>query len=403
MKRGSDALSLAYGITGDHMSRMKTEIPATLEEAAQAGRVCMDVKKDGQFCYHIYLEPDFATLPEALEPLNVKERKLCIVADSTTAQLYGAELKEVLKDSCAHVSMFVFPAGEANKTLNTVRDLYEHLILEKFDRKDMLVALGGGVVGDLTGFAAATYLRGIGFIQVPTTLLSQVDSSIGGKTGVDFDAYKNMVGAFHMPRLVYMNLNALKTLPNRQFACGMGEIIKHGLIQDPDYLEKLSIYQKEICEKEYAALLWMVAGSCKIKRHVVEEDPTEQGIRAWLNFGHTIGHSVEKLKDFALCHGECVAIGCAAAAWMSWKRGLISEQEKESIEHLLTDYELPVRVEGLKPEDIVKTTKLDKKMDAGKVKFVLLNKIGEAFVTRDVEDEELLRASRYVCGEEIHE
>lgn len=385
------------------MSRVKTEIPATLEEAAQAGRVCMDVKEDGQFCYHIYLEPDFAKLPEAVEPLNIKERKLCIVADSTTAELYGAELKEILKETCTYVSMFVFPAGEVNKTLNTVRDLYEHLILEKFDRKDMLVALGGGVVGDLTGFAAATYLRGIGFIQIPTTLLSQVDSSIGGKTGVDFDAYKNMVGAFHMPRLVYMNLNVLKTLPDRQFACGMGEIIKHGLIQDSDYLEKLSTYQREIREKNYAALLWMVAGSCKVKRHVVEEDPTEQGIRAWLNFGHTIGHSVEKLKDFTLCHGECVAIGCAAAAWMSWKRGLISEKEKESAEQLLLDYQLPVSVKGLKPEDIVKTTKLDKKMDAGKVKFVLLKKIGEAFVTRDVEDEELLRASRYVCGEEIHE
>ena len=385
------------------MNRVKTETPATLEEAAQAGCVCMDVKKDGQFCYHIYLEPDFAKLPEAVEPLNIKERKLCIVADSTTAELYGAELKEILKETCTYVSMFVFPAGEVNKTLNTVRDLYEHLILEKFDRKDMLVALGGGVVGDLTGFAAATYLRGIGFIQIPTTLLSQVDSSIGGKTGVDFDAYKNMVGAFHMPRLVYMNLNVLKTLPDRQFACGMGEIIKHGLIQDSDYLEKLSTYQREIREKNYAALLWMVAGSCKVKRHVVEEDPTEQGIRAWLNFGHTIGHSVEKLKDFTLCHGECVAIGCAAAAWMSWKRGLISEKEKEAAEQLLLDYQLPVRVKGLKPEDIVKTTKLDKKMDAGKVKFVLLKKIGEAFVTRDVEDEELLRASRYVCGEEIHE
>lgn len=385
------------------MNRVKTEIPATLEEAAQAGRVCMDVKKDGQFCYHIYLEPDFVKLPEAVEPLNIKERKLCIVADSTTAELYGAELKEILKETCTYVSMFVFPAGEVNKTLNTVRDLYEHLILEKFDRKDMLVALGGGVVGDLTGFAAATYLRGIGFIQIPTTLLSQVDSSIGGKTGVDFDAYKNMVGAFHMPRLVYMNLNVLKTLPDRQFACGMGEIIKHGLIQDSDYLEKLSTYQREIREKNYAALLWMVAGSCKVKRHVVEEDPTEQGIRAWLNFGHTIGHSVEKLKDFTLCHGECVAIGCAAATWMSWKRGLISEKEKEAAEQLLLDYQLPVRVKGLKPEDIVKTTKLDKKMDAGKVKFVLLKKIGEAFVTRDVEDEELLRASRYVCGEEIHE
>ena len=363
----------------------------------------LDVKKDGNYSYSIWLEPDFQNLPEALEQLHVSGRKLCIVSDSNVDTLYGTQLKEVLSGICGKVTSYVFPAGEEHKTLDTVRNLYEHLILEKFDRKDMLVALGGGVVGDLTGFAAATYLRGIGFIQIPTTLLSQVDSSIGGKTGVDFDAYKNMVGAFHMPRLVYMNLNVLKTLPDRQFACGMGEIIKHGLIQDSDYLEKLSTYQREIREKNYAALLWMVAGSCKVKRHVVEEDPTEQGIRAWLNFGHTIGHSVEKLKDFTLCHGECVAIGCAAAAWMSWKRGLISEKEKEAAEQLLLDYQLPVRVKGLKPEDIVKTTKLDKKMDAGKVKFVLLKKIGEAFVTRDVEDEELLRASRYVCGEEIHE
>ena len=378
------------------MNRVKTEIPATLEEAAQAGRVCMDVKKDGQFCYHIYLEPDFAKLPEAVEPLNIKERKLCIVADSTTAELYGAELKEILKETCTYVSMFVFPAGEVNKTLNTVRDLYEHLILEKFDRKDMLVALGGGVVGDLTGFAAATYLRGIGFIQIPTTLLSQVDSSIGGKTGVDFDAYKNMVGAFHMPRLVYMNLNVLKTLPDRQFACGMGEIIKHGLIQDSDYLEKLSTYQREIREKNYAALLWMVAGSCKIKRHVVEEDPTEQGIRAWLNFGHTIGHAVEKLKNFTLSHGECVAIGCMAAAYLSEKRGKLTESELKDIRKVLKSYQLPVCTEGLDAEKILSATKHDKKMDAGKIKFVLLSRIGEAYVTKDVTDDEILDAVRYI-------
>ena len=363
----------------------------------------LTVCRDGDPIYDICMETSFEGLKEELAAFHLEKRKICIVTDSNVASLYLDKVKEILSQCCSMVSVFIFPAGEEHKNLDTVRMLYEHLILEHFDRKDMLVALGGGVVGDLTGFAAATYLRGIGFIQIPTTLLSQVDSSIGGKTGVDFDAYKNMVGAFHMPRLVYMNLNVLKTLPDRQFACGMGEIIKHGLIQDSDYLEKLSTYQREIREKNYAALLWMVAGSCKVKRHVVEEDPTEQGIRAWLNFGHTIGHSVEKLKDFTLCHGECVAIGCAAATWMSWKRGLISEKEKEAAEQLLLDYQLPVRVKGLKPEDIVKTTKLDKKMDAGKVKFVLLKKIGEAFVTRDVEDEELLRASRYVCGEEIHE
>ena len=199
--------------------------------------------------YAIYLEPDFQGLGYALADLETKERKICIVADSTTAELYLEPLKAVLQGCCARVTSFVFSAGEEHKTLDTVRALYEHLILEKFDRKDLLAALGGGVVGDLTGFAAATYLRGIRFIQVPTTLLSQVDSSIGGKTGVDFDSYKNMVGAFHMPSLVYMNLGTLKSLPERQFASGMGEIIKHGLIQDRDYYEWLSSHEKEVAAR----------------------------------------------------------------------------------------------------------------------------------------------------------
>ncbi|MDO4261587.1 MAG: 3-dehydroquinate synthase [Eubacteriales bacterium] len=367
------------------------------------GHVRMDVRRDGQICYTIWQEPDFERLPEALRPLETEGRRICIVADSVTAELYGEEVRRILEGCCREVSVFVFPAGEANKTLDTVRDLYEHLILRKFDRKDLLAALGGGVVGDLTGFAAATYLRGIGFVQLPTTLLAQVDSSIGGKTGVDFDAYKNMVGAFHMPRMVYMNLRTLETLPERQFACGMAEIIKHGLIRDPDYLEKLKTYQSRIRERSYEALLWMVAGSCRIKRQVVEEDPTEQGIRAWLNFGHTIGHSIEKLKDFTLCHGECVAVGCAAALWISRQRGYVTEEETTAAEELFRSYDLPVRTSGLRPEEIVETTKLDKKMDAGKVKFVLLKRVGEAFVTRDVQDGELLSASRYVSEGESHE
>lgn len=159
----------------------------------------IEVKRDGRVCYRIWLEPDFGNLPAALKELGTEKKKLCIVTDTTVAERYAGQLQEVLQQCCNSVSLFVFPAGEEHKTLDTVKKLYEHLILEQYDRKDMLVALGGGVVGDLTGFTAATYLRGIDFIQVPTTLLSQVDSSIGGKTGVDFDAYKNMVGAFHMP------------------------------------------------------------------------------------------------------------------------------------------------------------------------------------------------------------
>lgn len=363
----------------------------------------IDVNRDGQYCYSIWLEPDFQELGKALKPLHTENRKLCIVSDDQVEELYGAQLRSALEPCCASVSLFVFPAGESSKTLDTVRKLYEHLILEKFDRRDMLVALGGGVVGDLTGFAAATYLRGVDFIQIPTTLLAQVDSSIGGKTGVDFDAYKNMVGAFHMPRLVYMNLGTLTTLPDRQFAAGMAEIIKHGLIQDQEYFQWLTDNCESIQRKDPDALRCMVSASCQIKRHVVEEDPTEKGIRAWLNFGHTAGHAVEKLKNFELLHGECVAIGCVAAAWISWKRGYLTKEETDLIQKVFQNYGLPVRVSGLDPEEVVRTTKLDKKMEAGKIKFVLLKKTGEAFVTKDVEDAELLEAVRYVSEEKEHE
>ena len=181
-----------------------------------------------------------------------------------------------------------------------MKKLYEHLILEHFDRKDILAALGGGVVGDLCGFAAATYLRGIGFVQIPTTLLSQVDSSIGGKTGVDFDAYKNMVGAFHMPLFVYTNLRTLLTLPGEQFSSGMGEVIKHGLIKDKEYYQWLVDNREGILKRDLDLCQAMVYGSNRIKKEVVETDPTEQGDRALLNFGHTLGHAVEKLKDFTM-------------------------------------------------------------------------------------------------------
>lgn len=361
------------------------------------GRI--QVKKDGQICYPIWLEADFGRLEEALTEIPTQNKKLCIVTDTVIAELYAEQLQAVLEKCCKSVSLFVFPAGEEYKTLNTVRNLYEYLILEKFDRKDMLLALGGGVVGDLTGFAAATYLRGIDFIQVPTTLLSQVDSSIGGKTGVDFDAYKNMVGAFHMPRLVYMNLATLRTLPGRQFSSGMAEIIKHGLIQDSSYYSWLAGAHEKIMDGEYEALLHMIEGSCRIKQHVVEEDPTEQGIRAWLNFGHTAGHAVEKLKNFGLTHGECVAIGSVTALWLSWKRGNITENECRQAEQMLETFGLPVRVSGLIAEDILETTKLDKKMEAGKIKFVLLKQIGEACIMKDLSDGELLQAIRYICGE----
>ena len=205
---------------------------------------------------------------------------------------------------------------EKNKNLNTVSALYQALIQNGLDRKSLLVALGGGVVGDLTGFGAATYLRGIDFIQVPTTLLAQVDSSVGGKTGVDFQQYKNMVGAFHQPRLVYMNLSTLSSLPAEQFACGMGEILKTGLICDGDFFRYVCCEQKGIKKLDMEQIARMVRRCCEIKAGVVERDPKEQGERALLNLGHTVGHSVEKLKNFTLLHGQCVGVGLVAAAYL---------------------------------------------------------------------------------------
>ncbi|MDE6960883.1 MAG: 3-dehydroquinate synthase [Lachnospiraceae bacterium] len=360
----------------------------------------LDIKKDGTYSYSIWLEPDFQNLSAALAPLLGRDRRLCVVTDTEVAKWYMKPVQKALEEYCSKLTFFCFPSGEEHKTLNTVQALYEHLIREGYDRKDMLAALGGGVVGDLTGFAAATYLRGIPFIQIPTTLLSQVDSSIGGKTGVDFDAYKNMVGAFHMPKLVYMNLSTLSTLPKRQFTSGMAEIIKHGLIQSVDYDRWLSEHDVQVLAGSYEALLHMIFVSCQIKGRVVEEDPTEQGIRAWLNFGHTIGHAVEKLKNFELHHGECVSIGCAAASWLSWQRGWITKADHQHVEKLLQSYGLLVRVSGLAPDEILKATKSDKKMDGGKIKFVLLKQIGEAAVVKDVSDEELLGAIRYVCSDE---
>ena len=208
--------------------------------------------------YDILLTETFDQLKTELLKLGCDKKKLCIVTDSNVTPLYLNEIKSIASESAVHVTEYVFHAGEEYKNLDTVREIYKHLIHEKFDRKDYLVALGGGVVGDLCGFTAATYLRGIDFIQIPTTLLSQVDSSIGGKTGVDFDSYKNMVGAFHMPKLVYTNVSVLKTLPKIQFSNGMGEVIKHGLIKDKQYYDWIKKYKTQILEREYEFLEEMV-------------------------------------------------------------------------------------------------------------------------------------------------
>ena len=273
------------------------------------------VKREGDFHYPIYFEKDFSMLADAMKEEGLDGKKLCVVTDTNVDPLYREAVTKVLRTISQDVSVFVFEAGEEHKNLDTVAMVYRHLISQEMDRKGLLVALGGGVVGDLTGFAAATYLRGIDFIQIPTTLLAQVDSSVGGKTGVDMEKYKNMVGAFHQPRLVYMNLNTLKSLPDVEFACGMGEVLKTGLICDAVFFRFVCSNEEEIHAFDMEILSQMVRKCCEIKAGVVERDPKEQGERALLNLGHTVGHAVEKLKNFTLHHGQCVGAGLVAAAF----------------------------------------------------------------------------------------
>lgn len=392
------------------------------------------IHENGQAIYEIVFSNDFTDLKACLPSLHTQERKICIVSETRVASIYLDEVKDLFQEQSAEVIDFIFPEGEQSKNLQVVQNLYEQLILSHFDRKDLLVALGGGVVGDLTGYAAATYLRGIDFIQIPTSLLAQVDSSIGGKTGVDFNAYKNMVGAFHQPKLVYMNFSALKTLSKRQFQSGLGEIIKHGLIKDDAYYAWIKEHHDAIQKRDTTVLSELVYHSCLIKGKVVEEDPKEKGERALLNFGHTIGHAVEKLEDFTLLHGECVSLGIVAASFISRNRGLITDAAYQDICQTLKDFELPVNLsdaqflqqkqirleqsvkegtqEGqaspkqslkvekkfriLTAEEIVRTTKSDKKMEAGKIKFIVLSPVGHAVIDRTITDRELEEAAKEI-------
>lgn len=347
---------------------------------------------DKKPCYDIVFDTSFNELLSELKGFDIENRKVCVVTDSHVASFYGEKIMALLSGNCLKNVLYSFPAGEEQKTLATVKEIYAFLIKEKFDRKDLLIALGGGVAGDITGFTAATYLRGIDFIQIPTTLLAQADSSIGGKTGVDFDGYKNMVGAFYMPKLVYMNVGTLKTLDDRQFFSGFAEIMKHGLIKDSIFYEWLLDHIYEINDREEETLLEMVERSSKIKKLVVEKDPFEKGDRALLNFGHTIGHAIEKSKNFTMTHGECVALGMVAAAFISWKHEWLSMEEYYEIRDMLVPFNLPISLEDMNPEEILELTKSDKKMEGNSIKFVLLKKVGKALIDKNVTDEEILNA-----------
>lgn len=354
----------------------------------------LEVNFEDKLCYEIVVSDDFSHLKKELGKLDIYDRKICIITDTNVADIYLDDIEKELVGLNVFVHKFV--AGEKSKTLDTVSEIYETLILNKFDRNDILLALGGGVVGDICGFAAATYLRGIDFVQIPTTLVSQVDSSIGGKTGVDFKQYKNMIGAFYMPKLVYVNINTLNTLPIIEFSSGMGEVIKHGLISDSEYYHWLFENSDKISGGDPNTLAKMVLTSQKIKKRVVENDPYEKGQRAILNFGHTLGHAIEREKNFGLPHGVCVGLGMLAAFDICIKRGKLNEEDRSKLIDLMKTYSLDTETD-IDVNKVLEATFNDKKMESGKIKFILLNGIGEAYIDKDVSKDDMMEALNSIC------
>jgi len=301
-----------------------------------------------------------------------------IVSNPPVADLYAEEVRESLQGAGYETALVLIPEGEGHKNTASLGLIYDALVGRRFDRGATLIALGGGVIGDITGFVAATFLRGIGFVQIPTTLLAQVDASVGGKTAVNHEQGKNLIGAFHQPRLVVIDMKTLRTLPQREFAAGMAEVIKHGIIQDAGYFGFLEDGMDSLMRMDPAALETAVAGSCRIKAAVVEQDEREQDRRAILNFGHTIGHALESFTGYErFLHGEAVAIGMIQAAALSASRGVCGAAELGRIEALVRRAGLPWRIpDDIALADLVDGLELDKKSHAGKIKFVLCEGIG---------------------------
>ena len=319
---------------------------------------------------------------------NPFAKRYGIIADDDVAALFGERLIASLNKSDLDVELITFPHGEGNKNLATVAELSSKLARLGFDRKDGLLALGGGVTGDITGFVAACYMRSIPFAQIPTTLLSQVDSSVGGKTGVDIPEGKNLVGAFYQPKAVYIDSQILQQLPKSEILNGLAEVIKYGVIYDRDFFKFLEMGRKDILALDLQSLEDVIARCCKIKAAIVEADEKESDFRRILNYGHTIGHAVEAASKYKLAHGLAVAMGMVAVTELAVLKGILDQREKERIEKLIDAFGLPVSIPQEYDRAAIKQYLLtDKKIVGGKVFFVLPTKIGKVIITDEVEPE----------------
>lgn len=334
---------------------------------------------------------DIAIAPQILDQVGNRlsqlslGQKVLVVSNPKIFQLYGQRVINSLHQAGFITHSCLLPAGERYKNLNSIQKVYQAALEQKLERSSTILALGGGVVGDMAGFAAATWLRGINFVQVPTTLLAMVDASIGGKTGVNHPQGKNLIGAFHQPRLVLIDPEVLHSLPKREFRSAMAEVIKYGVIWDEELFYDLESLQK-LESLSLEVLQTIIVRSCQAKAEVVSKDEKESGLRAILNYGHTIGHAVESLTKYRVVnHGEAVAIGMAAAGAIATKLGLWQNSSQYRQLELIKKINLPITIPaGLVAEDIVELLKTDKKVKDGRVRFVLPTEIGAATVTDQV-------------------
>jgi 3-dehydroquinate synthase len=309
-----------------------------------------------------------------------------VITDDGVGPLYGKKMVDGLKEVGLNVSLLKFPAGESSKNIRTAVEIAEKLMEKGADRETMLIALGGGVVGDIAGFAASIFMRGVPYLQVPTTLVAQVDSAIGGKTGVDLPTGKNLLGTFYQPRVVFVSLHFLETLPQKEFQNGLAEIIKYGAIEEERILETLEKDMEAVKAKDPKVMLNIVESCCRIKKSIVEIDEKEHGLRRILNFGHTVGHALESVSKYKMTHGEGVALGMVAAARISEKTGYLKREETQRLETVIAEAGLPVRIPKVfKTEDILVKLRSDKKKKGDAVRFVLLKKIGMPFISGSVE------------------
>jgi 3-dehydroquinate synthase len=317
--------------------------------------------------------------------------KISIVSNPTVFSLYGKRVSDSIKKAGFDVIAVIIPDGEEYKDLLWVQHIYDELLNDKLDRLSALVALGGGVIGDITGFAASTYMRGISYIQVPTTLLAQVDSSVGGKTGVNHKLGKNMIGTFWQPRLVWIDVEALKTLPKRELLAGLAEVIKYGVILDEGLFDFIETNREKILSLESNSLIHIIKRSCEIKAEVVSKDERESGLRSILNYGHTIGHAIETATEYKrYLHGEAVAIGMYLEARLSQVLDLISRKQLFRIKDLIDSYGLPSEVPAdLDINRIFSSIQLDKKAVAGELKFILPEKIGKVRIHKGVTEKSI--------------